>query len=163
MLEFFRKMIEKGKEAEAARAGAPRPAEARPPGPDPAAMPGFPPPTGPLPVPDDIIPEPAAPSVSPEEARRLVDAGEALLLDVREERERELARIDGAIPIPTGGLLERVDELDRQKEIIPFCHRGMRGEWAAEHLLRLGFERVRCMAGGIDAWSQKVDPAVPRY
>lgn len=165
MFDFFKKMIEKGKEAEAAARAAgdgPGPAEGAPMR-DPAAMPGCPPSEGPLPVPDDIIPEPAAPSVPPEEARRLVERGEAILLDVREERERELAMIEGAVAISTGELLERHGELDRDKEIIPFCHRGLRGEWAAEQLIRLEYPRVRCLAGGIDAWAERIDPSVPRY
>jgi adenylyltransferase/sulfurtransferase len=86
-----------------------------------------------------------------------------VLLDVRERFEFELARIDGANLIPLGELPQRANELDRSADIFVLCHSGMRSARAAEFLRSTGFARVASVAGGIDAWSEEVDPSVPRY
>ncbi|MBI5864487.1 MAG: sulfurtransferase [Planctomycetes bacterium] len=57
----------------------------------------------------------------------------------------------------------RLDELDREKQIIVFCHHGVRSYSVASFLKQQGFPNVLSMAGGIEAWSLEVDPAVPRY
>ena len=75
-------------------------------------------------------------------------------------RSRE---IEGANLIPLGELPQRAHELDREKEIFVLCHSGMRSERAAELLRSAGFPRVANVAGGIDAWSEEIDPNVPRY
>jgi adenylyltransferase/sulfurtransferase len=85
------------------------------------------------------------------------------LLDVREPFEFELARIEGANLIPLGELPRRAGELDREAEIFVLCHSGMRSQRAAEFLRSAGFPRVLNVTGGIDAWSEEVDPNVPRY
>ena len=85
------------------------------------------------------------------------------LLDVREPFEFELARIEGANLIPLGELPRRARELDREAEIFVLCHSGMRSQRAAEFLRSAGFPRVLNVTGGIDAWSEEVDPNVPRY
>ena len=82
---------------------------------------------------------------------------------MREPFEFEMARIEGANLIPLGELPRRVGELDREAEIFVFCHSGMRSERAAEFLRSAGFAKVASVAGGIDAWSQEIDPEVPRY
>lgn len=86
-----------------------------------------------------------------------------VLLDVREPFEYEMARIEGANLIPLGELPARWRELDRTKEIFVLCHSGVRSERAAEFLRASGFARVANVAGGIDAWSEEIDPDVPRY
>jgi adenylyltransferase/sulfurtransferase len=86
-----------------------------------------------------------------------------VLLDVREPFEFEMARIEGAKLIPLGELPRRIEELDQTKEVFVFCHSGIRSERAAEFLRGAGFMRVSNVAGGIDAWSQEIDPDVPRY
>jgi sulfur-carrier protein adenylyltransferase/sulfurtransferase len=86
-----------------------------------------------------------------------------VLLDVREPYEFEIARIDGAELIPLGQLQARWKELDPSKEIFVICHSGMRSEQAAEFLRSGGFSNVANVVGGIDAWSQEIDPDVPRY
>ncbi len=95
--------------------------------------------------------------------RKLADGGGALLLDVREPFEVEIAQIDGAQFIPLGQLPARLPELDRVREICVLCHSGVRSGRAAEFLRAAGFPRVRNVAGGIDAWSTEIDPDVPRY
>jgi adenylyltransferase/sulfurtransferase len=90
---------------------------------------------------------------------------ELLLLDVREPSEHARAKIDGAKLVPLGQLEGRVHELDawRGKRIVIHCHHGGRSARACALLREQGFERVENLAGGIDAWSQSVDPSVPRY
>ena len=112
----------------------------------------------------DIIPTQAAPSITPSEVKdRIAQAKKVILLDVREEEEIGIAQIDGALHIPMDEVIPRATELDQTSEIVPFDHFGLRGEWTAEQLVRLGFHKVRFMKGGIDAWSREVDPKVPRY
>ncbi len=94
---------------------------------------------------------------------RMNSSAPYILLDVREPFEFDLARIEGANLIPLGQLPARWQELDREKEIFVFCHSGMRSAQAAEFLRSAGFDKVASVAGGIDAWSQEIDPDVPRY
>lgn len=102
-----------------------------------------------------------------EVAQWLAGAGEPLLLDVREPWEFQLAaiRIDGAttLNLPMGQIPQRLAELDPAQPILCICHHGMRSAQVVAFLERAGFDSVYNLAGGIDAWSTKVDPAVPRY
>ena len=86
-----------------------------------------------------------------------------LLLDVREPREAEIARIDGARYIPLRELPGRLTELPGHGVIVTLCHHGQRSLKAREILKGAGFANVRSLAGGIDAWSREVDAEVPRY
>jgi adenylyltransferase/sulfurtransferase len=106
----------------------------------------------------------AAPQVGVRALHERMQSGQPfILLDVREPFEFEVARIEGANLIPLGELPQRTHELDREAEIFVLCHSGMRSERAAEFLRAAGFARVANVAGGIDAWSEEVDPNVPRY
>jgi molybdopterin/thiamine biosynthesis adenylyltransferase/rhodanese-related sulfurtransferase len=106
----------------------------------------------------------AVPQIPVRELERRMRSGEPfVLLDVREPFEFEMARIEGANLIPLGELPARWQELDREKEIFVFCHSGVRSERAAEFLRSAGFPKVANVAGGIDAWSEEIDPDVPRY
>jgi sulfur-carrier protein adenylyltransferase/sulfurtransferase len=84
------------------------------------------------------------------------------LLDVREPYEWEIARITGSRLLPLGELPVRLNELDPKREVVAYCHHGTRSQRAAALLRSAGF-RARSLAGGIDAWSAEVDPAVRRY
>ena len=86
-----------------------------------------------------------------------------VLLDCRELVELSLARIDGAVHIPMGEIPDRLAELDATREIVVFCHHGIRSAQVAAFLRQQGFASVRNMAGGIDAWSTQVAPSTPRY
>ncbi len=86
-----------------------------------------------------------------------------LFVDVREPREAEIARIDGARNIPLRELPGRLAELPGHGEIVTLCHHGPRSLKAREILRGAGFSSVRSLAGGIDAWSREVDDTVPRY
>lgn len=102
-------------------------------------------------------------NLSPEELKSLLDQGKIRLLDVRQAEELEIARIEGATHIPLNELPARIGELDPQQPIAALCHHGVRSEMAGRLLERNGFTQVAHLSGGIDAWSQAIDPAVPRY
>ena len=104
------------------------------------------------------------PGISPHELKQRMDAGERFeLIDVREPFEYEIAQIDGAKLIPLGEIAERLDELEREQPIIVHCHSGMRSAQAVRLLQQRGFAKVYNLEGGIDAWSDQVDPNVPKY
>ena len=106
----------------------------------------------------------AVPQIAVRELEQRMKLGQPfILLDVREPFEFEMAQIEGANLIPLGELPARWQELDREKEIFVFCHSGVRSARAAEFLRAAGFPKVANVAGGIDAWSEEVDPNVPRY
>jgi sulfur-carrier protein adenylyltransferase/sulfurtransferase len=108
--------------------------------------------------------EDAIPTMSPRELKRKMDAGEPLeLIDVREIFEYEIARIDGAKLIPLGEVAERINQLPRERPIVVHCHSGMRSAEAVRLLQQRGFGNVYNLEGGIDAWSDQVDPSVPKY
>ena len=90
-----------------------------------------------------------------------------LLLDVREPWEFELAaiRVGGATTrhVPMGQIPSRLAELDPSQPVLCICHHGVRSAQVVAFLERAGFASVYNLAGGIDAWSVRVDPALPRY
>jgi rhodanese-related sulfurtransferase len=86
-----------------------------------------------------------------------------VLIDVREPAEYAVAKIEGAKLIPLNSLPSHLDELNPDDEIILHCHIGGRSARATEFLRRNGFEKARNLAGGIEAWSLKIDPKVPLY
>ena len=107
----------------------------------------------------------AGPEISVEELRREMDQkGPGLvLIDVREPHEWEIAHIDGARLMPLGQLPERLGELDGHAEIVTHCHHGARSMKALQVLKGAGFGRVRSLAGGIDAWADRIEVGMPRY
>ena len=94
---------------------------------------------------------------------RLDKGDKIFLLDVREPHEYSMAKIEGSTLIPLGTLPTSLDQLNPDDEIVALCHRGMRSADAVGFLLQQGFNNVKNLIGGIDAWSVEVDPAVPRY
>ena len=104
------------------------------------------------------------PEITASELKRKIDRQEKfVLIDVREPSEFKINRISGAKLIPLGSMPERVHELDSADEIVVHCHFGGRSAKAVEFLQKAGFKKVRNLVGGIDAWSQDVDPNCPRY
>jgi glyoxylase-like metal-dependent hydrolase (beta-lactamase superfamily II)/rhodanese-related sulfurtransferase len=101
--------------------------------------------------------------IDPRELKARMDAGEKLaLLDVREPHERKTANIGGK-HIPLGEVPDRLEELERDEEIVVYCHHGGRSMRAVEFLYESGFTNVKNLTGGIDAWSVNVDRSVARY
>jgi len=103
-------------------------------------------------------------TITPKELKSKMDKGDkVLLLDVREPWENALAKLDGSVLIPLATLPQSLSQLDKNAEIIAYCHHGMRSADATGFLLQQGFSQVKNLVGGIDAWSVQVDGAVPRY
>jgi sulfur-carrier protein adenylyltransferase/sulfurtransferase len=108
--------------------------------------------------------EETIPAISAHELKRKLDAHEAFeLIDVREPFEYEIARIDGAKLIPLAEIGERTEELQREQPIVVHCHSGTRSAQAVRLLQQRGFSNVYNLEGGIDAWSDQIDPSVPKY
>ncbi len=84
------------------------------------------------------------------------------ILDVRDPHEYALCNIGGYL-IPLNDLPNRLDELDRNREIVVHCRSGVRSAQAAEFLMANGFSMVKNLAGGILAWAEKIDPSIPKY
>jgi monothiol glutaredoxin len=96
------------------------------------------------------------------ELKAMLDREAVVLFDVRPEPERAIASIAGARPLDAAGQ-HYLSTLERSTPVAFHCHHGVRSQDAAEQLLRMGFKLVYNLRGGIDEWSQSVDPAVPRY
>jgi len=111
-------------------------------------------------------PEPVAASgdIDPVEVKAKLDRGDKFtLIDVREPHEFQICRIPGSTLIPLGDLQKRLGELDPESEIVAHCKSGARSGKAVDFLKQQGYKKVRNMKGGILAWSDKVDPTVPKY
>jgi sulfur-carrier protein adenylyltransferase/sulfurtransferase len=103
------------------------------------------------------------PQLSVKELKRRMDAGKNLfILDVREPFEYQIANIGGKL-IPQSDVPRRISEIDRNQEIVVQCKSGGRSQRIAEFLKQSGFPSVSNLAGGILAWSDEVDPTVPKY
>jgi molybdopterin/thiamine biosynthesis adenylyltransferase/rhodanese-related sulfurtransferase len=107
--------------------------------------------------------ESASTDMQVEELKRRLDAGENLfILDVREPHEYQICNLGGHL-IPLNDLPNRVNELDSSREIVAHCKMGGRSAKAVAFLQQAGFKKVHNLAGGITAWSERVDPKVPKY
>lgn len=95
-------------------------------------------------------------------SRRLKAKDDLKLYDVRSEQEVDLARIAGAELLDRAKQAE-IMKLPKNTPLVFVCHHGSRSHQAAEFFLSQGFTDVHNLAGGIDAWSQEIDPSVPRY
>ncbi len=102
--------------------------------------------------------------MSTPELKSWLDEGrQVTLLDVRNPQEWEICRIDGAKLIPLPEIQDRLGELDPAETLVVYCHHGPRSGRAMNFLRQMGFSRAINLAGGIDSWSERVDPAVPQY
>jgi adenylyltransferase/sulfurtransferase len=103
------------------------------------------------------------PEISVQELKKKLDnGGKVSVLDVREPHEYEVANI-GARLIPLGELPERLIELDKDETFAIHCKTGGRSASAVKLLQEAGFENVYNVKGGITAWSEEIDPSVPKY
>jgi rhodanese-related sulfurtransferase len=93
--------------------------------------------------------------------------GPPVVLDVREPRELAAASVAPAgfelVHIPMNEIPGRLGQLDPGRAVACLCHHGARSQRVAMFLASQGFERIANIAGGIDLWSQELDPGVPRY
>jgi rhodanese-related sulfurtransferase len=102
--------------------------------------------------------------ISVAELRRRQQAGEKFkLVDVREQWEYDVCRIEGARLMPMRTIPANLQALDSDESVICYCHHGMRSLDVAAWLRSQGVESAQSLAGGIDRWSMEIDPSVPRY
>jgi len=103
--------------------------------------------------------------ITPKELKARLDRNERpLLLDVRQDWETKLCRLENAIHIPIEEIELRTDELNPDDEIVVYCHQGVRSAAVAEYLRQQhGFKDVKNLAGGLDSWARTVDPTMRRY
>jgi len=110
------------------------------------------------------VPQVASGDISPVEVKARLDRGDDFqLIDVREIFEHQLCNIPQAKLIPLGELPKRLSEIDPSREVVVHCKMGGRSAKAADLLRANGYAKVLNMTGGILAWSDKVDPTVPKY
>ncbi|MGQ9872478.1 rhodanese-like domain-containing protein [Leptodesmis sp.] len=109
------------------------------------------------------------PEITVEELAQQLAAGgnDRQFVDVREPQELELAKVEGFQNFPLSQFAEWsgtiTQQLDPHKETLVLCHHGMRSAQMCQWLINQGFTNVKNVIGGIDAYSIKVDPLVPRY
>jgi adenylyltransferase/sulfurtransferase len=98
------------------------------------------------------------------ELKQKMDRGDSfVLIDVREPHEYKICSIPGAKLVPLGEFPKHVGDFDPAADIVIHCRSGMRSAKACAILKQNGFQNVRNVVGGILAWSDKVDPSVPKY
>jgi adenylyltransferase/sulfurtransferase len=108
--------------------------------------------------------EMAVPVISAKDLKSKFDHKEPfVLVDVREPYEYEICRIPGSKLIPLGELPARLSELDSVDEIVLQCKSGARSAKALHILQEAGFKKLSNLEGGITAWSEQVDPSIPKY
>lgn len=104
--------------------------------------------------------------ISATEAAALLQSADAetvVLLDVREAVELSIAAIDGALHIPMGQIPKRISELNPDHTTVVMCHTGGRSAQVATFLRQKGFSTVLNLKGGIQAWTNSVDPSIAEY
>jgi len=102
--------------------------------------------------------------IAPAELARLRKQDQSLrLLDVRTREEYDAVRIEGAVLMSQQTMQEILGRWPRQELFVIYDHAGSQALDAAAYFAGHGFEQVRCLRGGIDAWSREVDPKLPRY
>jgi adenylyltransferase/sulfurtransferase len=103
------------------------------------------------------------PEIEPRELKARLDRGDDLfILDVREPHEYQICNLSGHL-IPLGDVARRAHELDSSREIIVHCRSGKRSAEAVDFLRKAGFRKIWNLKGGILAWSDQVDPSIPKY
>jgi adenylyltransferase/sulfurtransferase len=105
----------------------------------------------------------AVPEITAAELQQRLHAGQpTFILDVREPHEYEICNLSGYL-LPLGELPSRVHELNTADEIVVHCRSGVRSARAVDFLRQAGFRKVWNLKGGILAWSDQVDPSIPKY
>ena len=85
------------------------------------------------------------------------------VLDVREARELEICRLDGALHVPMAEIPARTDDLPTDQLLVVICHHGARSQMVVDFLRDAGFDNAVNLDGGIDAWACDIDQSMPRY
>jgi adenylyltransferase/sulfurtransferase len=112
----------------------------------------------------EAVPGTGVPEVSVEELRTMRESGEDfVLVDVREPHEVSICAFPESVRIPLGTLPQQVHRLSTADAIVVHCRTGGRSAKAVEFLRQAGYRKVKNLAGGIDAWAERIDPTMPRY
>ena len=103
-------------------------------------------------------------NISPAELKARLDHGDKFrLIDVREPDEWAIARLPTAELMPLSQFQQHAEELGAEEDIVVYCHHGMRSGRVQDFLKAKGFNNVKNLTGGIDAWATQIDPATKRY
>jgi rhodanese-related sulfurtransferase len=106
----------------------------------------------------------AAPTIEVEELHALGHAGAAfLVLDVREPWEQEVCAISGSRNVPMNEVPGQLGSLPADRPLVVLCHHGMRSRLVADWLRARGLGNAVNLAGGIDAWADRIDQTMRRY
>jgi len=98
------------------------------------------------------------------ELKRLIDSGTRVnLIDVREQQEYDLCKINGSRLVPLALIPMTLKELNPSEEYIFYCHTGNRSAAAVNYLRHRGFGKAKNLKGGIDQWASEIDHSMPRY
>jgi rhodanese-related sulfurtransferase len=84
------------------------------------------------------------------------------ILDVREPWEYDIAHLKGSTLIPLGKLAQKMDELDKTRDVLILCHHGIRSAHAGLFLEHHGFHTIN-LTGGIERWARDIDHTMPLY
>ena len=104
------------------------------------------------------------PELTPVQVKKMMDEKKPfVLVDVREPHEVEICKIEGSVLIPLGEVPKRMNELNSADEIVVHCRSGKRSADAVELLMKAGFRKIHNLQGGVLAWADQVDPAMPKY
>lgn len=104
--------------------------------------------------------------LTPSDTKELMADSDALLLDVRTPEEFEivnLKHIGEHLHLPMDILSQNLDKIDKKKKVIIYCHHGVRSLHVQHFLLQNGYDQVYNLIGGIDAWTNEIEPELPRY
>jgi len=113
---------------------------------------------------EEHVPPTTVPEISPQDLKKMMDEKKPfVLVDVREPHEFQICRIPESMLIPLGQVPRRMNELNSADEIVVHCRSGMRSAQAVQLLMKAGFRKIYNLRGGILAWSDHVDPSVPKY
>jgi adenylyltransferase/sulfurtransferase len=110
------------------------------------------------------VAEEAFRDLTPEQLRDLIAQGRTpRLIDVRDPDEFAICRLPGAELLPAPQIADWIKQLDPEQEILVYCHHGIKSLHAVMQLTARGFRRVMYLRGGLDAYSLRADPSIPRY
>jgi sulfur-carrier protein adenylyltransferase/sulfurtransferase len=101
--------------------------------------------------------------LNPEDAKKLINENEVYIIDVREEWEYEICKIEGSILIPLSKISSKLNNIDKSAVKLIYCHHGIRSRNALEFLKMNGHENLYNLEGGIDNWAAKLDNTINRY
>jgi rhodanese-related sulfurtransferase len=102
--------------------------------------------------------------LNPMEVKKILDNKNGTrLIDVREEWENKIARIENSELMPLSSFIRNLDKLNEDDELIIYCHKGVRSANVCMFLAGKGFNNLINLKGGIDAWSDDIDRTIPHY